>query len=479
MQKIFTCLSLLALFALSVAAQGQTSIDYIDENGETKNTSTYTTVTANDTEWKDGTYVAFGNISLSSRVTVTGSVTLILEDGCNLNATQGINVGEGQSLTVYGQSEGTGDLTATGATIKKDASGVYYDGDAGIGGNHTDVNFGTITLAATGMITATGGERAAGIGGGGKMRVNANVAGTIHIYQGTVTATGGKGAAGIGVGVDCYNKTTITISGGIVTANGGSNSSSSIGDGYRSVNTGTFSTGENGNAIIYAPKGISDNDDTSKWSGVIFEGNVGKVHGTSVSPTYDFTISSKSILSIPEGTTLTISENITVTNNDGTIINYGTITNNGTITGSGAIYSSSDISGVTTTKPESTSYIDCNGTQQSVSTFPVTMRMNDWIEINEWYVVTGDMTFNKRITVSGDVKLILADGCNLNATQGINVGPGNSLTIYGQAEGTGNLTAEASGFLNKNAAIGGNENTPDFGKIILAATGTITAKGGE
>ncbi len=476
MRKIFTCLSLLALFAFSVAAQGQTSIDYIDENGETQNTSTYTPVTANDTEWKDGTYVATGNISLSGRVTVTGSVTLILADDCNLNATQGINVGEGQSLTVYGQSEGTGNLTATGTSIEKMSLGYrYYNGDAGIGGNHTDVNFGTITLAATGTISATGGERAAGIGGGGIMDIEANVTGTIHICQGTVTATGGKYTAGIGVGVDCYNKTTITISGGTVTANGGDSSSSSIGNGYSLGTTGTFSTGKNGNAIIYTNKDISDDDDTSNWSGIIFEGNVGKVYGTSVSPRYDFTIPNGYTLLIPEGTTLTISENITVTNN-GTIINYGAVTNNGKIDNSGTIYSTSDISGVTIIDPGSTPYIDCNGTQQAAPTFPMIANIHEWID--GWYVVTGNVTFNERITFSGDVKLILADGCNLNATQGINVGPGNSLTIYGQAEGTGNLTATGTkGGESADAGIGGNGTDVNFGTITLAATGTITATG--
>ena len=190
MRKIFTCLSLLALFALSVAAQGQTSIDYIDENGETQNTSTYTTVTANDTKWTTGTYVATGNISLSSRVTVTGSVTLILADGCNLDATQGINVGEGQSLTIYGQSEGTGNLTATGndfGNVTGDAKGT-----AGIGGNETDVNFGTIKLAATGTITATGYYSAGIGGGGGGYTKNEDITGEIYIYQGTVNATGGR-----------------------------------------------------------------------------------------------------------------------------------------------------------------------------------------------------------------------------------------------------------------------------------------------
>ena len=469
MRKIFTCLSLLALFALSVAAQGQTSIDYIDEHGETKNTSTYTTVTEGDTEWTTGTYVATGNISLSSRVTVTGSVTLILADGCNLNATQGINVGPGNSLTIYGQAEGTGNLTATG---KEEG---YQSTNAGIGGNYTDVNFGTITLAATGTITATGGTRASGIGGGGKVAVKADVTGTIHICQGTVKATGGGWAAGIGVGADCNNNTTITISGGTVTANGGDGSSSSIGNGNYQEPTGTFSTGKNGNAIIYADKGISDDDNKSNWSGVIFDGYTGKVYSTSFSFTSDFTIQSGYTLLIPESTTLTISDNITVTNN-GTIINYGTVTNNGKIDNSGTIYSTSNISGVTITELGSTLYVDCDGTQKNASTLPIITDMHGWID--SWYVVTDDMTFNERITVSGDVKLILADGCNLNATQGINVGPGNSLTIYGQAEGTGNLTATGTkSDESANAGIGGNYTDVNFGTITLAATGTITATG--
>ena len=190
MRKIFTCLSLLALFALSVAAQGQTSIDYIDENGETQSTSTYTTVTANDTEWTTGTYVATGDISLSSRVTVTGSVTLILADGCNLDATQGINVGEGQSLTVYAQStEGSmGTLTATSTTAC----------NAGIGGNDNqscgtiNINGGNVTATGLGYFSGNGG---AGIGGG-----NHGTGGTIKITKGTVTATGGYQGAGIGGG---------------------------------------------------------------------------------------------------------------------------------------------------------------------------------------------------------------------------------------------------------------------------------------
>ncbi len=363
MRKIFTCLSLLALFALSVAAQGQTSIDYIDENGETQNTSTYTTVTANDTKWTTGTYVATGNISLSSRVTVTGSVTLILADGCNLDATQGINVGEGQSLTVYAQStEGSmGTLTATSTTAC----------NAGIGGNDNqscgtiNINGGNVTATGLGYFSGNGG---AGIGGG-----NHGTGGTIKITKGTVTATGGYQGAGIGGGhfggggsititggtvkAEAKNSSnggntaaagigggasgsggTIIISGGMVTAT--ANWGSAIGDGQVGSG-GTFSTGENGNAVIVAQSqngaAISDKSYESRWQCLLLSDKDSKEYKVYGAPTIeDFTIDSDYTLNIPEGTNLTILEGVTLTNN-GSITNNGTISNNGTINGSGKI----------------------------------------------------------------------------------------------------------------------------------------------
>ena len=38
-----------------------------------------------------------------------------------------------------------------------------------------------------------------------------------------------------------------------------------------------------------------------------------------------------------------------------------------------------------------------------------------------WYVVNSNVTINTRVTVTGDVHLILKDGFTLNATKGINV----------------------------------------------------------
>ena len=46
-----------------------------------------------------------------------------------------------------------------------------------------------------------------------------------------------------------------------------------------------------------------------------------------------------------------------------------------------------------------------------------------------WYVVNSTFTIGSRVTVTGDVHLILADGCKLTVTGGIQVEYGKSLTI--------------------------------------------------
>ena len=104
-------------------------------------------------------------------------------------------------LTITDENE-NGKLIATGG-----------DGAAGIGGGlYAGGNDITIT---GGEITATGGDSGAGIGGG------ASAGGkNITIAGGKVTATGGKGAAGIGGGF-YGDGNDITITDGKVTATGG------------------------------------------------------------------------------------------------------------------------------------------------------------------------------------------------------------------------------------------------------------------
>ena len=85
----------------------------------------------------------------------------------------------------------------------------------------------------------------------------------------------------------------------------------------------------------------------------------------------------------------------------------------------------------------------------------------------KWYVVKEAVTINDRITVTGNVHLILADNAILTAKAGIDVSAGNSLTIYAQTdmltESTGKIEAKISG---DNAGIGGSKNK-DGGSIKI------------
>ena len=102
-----------------------------------------------------------------------------------------------------------------------------------------------------------------------------------------------------------------------------------------------------------------------------------------------------------------------------------------------------------------------------------------------WYVVDSNVTKNGTLTVTGDVKLILVDGCTLTVNgssnnAGVSVTSGNSLTIYGQLAGTGRLIAYGYG---GGAGIGGR-STVNGGSITINggtvdATGTLYISSGD
>ena len=124
-------------------------------------------------------------------------------------------------------------------------------------------------------------------------------------------------------------------------------------------------------------------------------------------------------------------------------------------------------------------YVDANGdTQTAPNATAVTENDTAWSD--GWYVVTGDITIGSRVTVNGDVHLILTDGGKLTVNGGIQVVQAknqlNSLSIYGQTAGTGELNAVATSSEN-NAGIGGAVYTP-AGAITING-GKVTAVGGD
>ncbi|HAG04012.1 MAG TPA: hypothetical protein DCG28_01115 [Lachnospiraceae bacterium] len=199
-------------------------VKYVDENNSEQTCSSFS-MAANETSWgtagNTNWIVVNNDMTVSDRITINGTVNLILCDGAVLTADKGITVLKGNTLNIYAQQDGTGSLYAYGNKV----TSYKYNNFSGIGGYTYCQNGWTFTETGSisiygGNITATGGKEAAGIGGG-----TSSDGGNITIYGGTINAAGGEKAAGIGSGsndsVFLYNGGTIKILGGNITAVGG------------------------------------------------------------------------------------------------------------------------------------------------------------------------------------------------------------------------------------------------------------------
>ena len=237
---------ILGLGLLPVTALAADEVSYLAYSwdgskltSEMKSVTDYTLVASTDTAWgaagETTWYVADGDVSISNRVDVNGSVNLLLKDDCELSPNF-IIISAGSTLTIYAQTEGetagklvcSNGIGTVGSTLIIHGGTVNATGTsgAGIGGRSRGEQGGTVTIYG-GTVTATG-YQGAGIGG----RSGGGQGGTVTIYGGTVTATGYQGA-GIGGGssssVDtnvnvidssCGNGGTVTIYGGTVNASG-------------------------------------------------------------------------------------------------------------------------------------------------------------------------------------------------------------------------------------------------------------------
>ncbi len=293
---LITLLTLAGLFAMTTISASAVNVDYIDADGAMKTASNPMRITGETTTLDNAWYVVDSNVTIDERISVSGAVNLILVDGCTLTANEGIGVTDGNLLTIYGQTSGTGTLTATitKAEQKKACIG-GESGDSGIitinggkitatstdsnnaysavigggdgGAGYVTINGGTVTATANygwgaaigggrngaGNVTINGGTvtaigfQGAGIGGGN------GGAGNVTIKDGNITATGGQYGAGIGGGNSGGG--TIEINGGSITATGGQRGAGigggSSGGGTIEINGGTIiATGSDGGAGI-------------------------------------------------------------------------------------------------------------------------------------------------------------------------------------------------------------------------------------
>ena len=421
-------LTLLLVFVITTAwAQG--SVSYRAYNASTNQfedgvAASTTAVTEETTAMSEGWYVVSGNVNVSGRIEVTGIVNLILCDGVTLTATQGLHVPTGVTLNIYGQSGGTGGLTATQGGSDQ----------AGIGGNSGEVS-GTITIHG-GNVTSTGGWSGAGIGGG-----HDRPCGSITIYGGTVNAHGGDRAAGIGGGTGEYSGGSITIMGGTVTAwanniNNDYDNSQAIGIGMVNANNAGICNLFLGDVKVYnsssatTPVAFTDRESTCRSKYVRLA--ICDHHYVNNECTYCG--AEQNFIPIPY-----------------------------------LVYDTESECFVQHTANVAT-YVKATSTTMGVA------------GSETYYAVKNDVTVSSRLEVLGTVHLILCDGKTLTATGGITVHAGNTLNIHGQECGTGAIVATSSG--GNNAAIGTLAAHYNPGTInsncgtINFHGGTITATGG-
>ena len=124
---------------------------------------------------------------------------------------------------------------------------------------------------------------------------------------------------------------------------------------------------------------------------------------------------------------------------------------------------------------EVVSYIDTDGSQKSVNATVVDSNMTTLSA--GWYVVNSNVTIGTRITVSNETRLILADDCELTASEGITVGEGCSLIIYAQSTNERMGTLKATATSSNSAGIG--SSGAGIGGGAYGAGGNITISGGN
>ena len=205
----------------------------VTQNNETTYGDTNTTITNRDKDTPSSNTVTIKAENENDKVEVK------LED-VNIDASSRVNP---SATTLNDTSYAAVNVTGKGDTnIELDGDNELKSGRyrAGLEHNQTADSEGNVTSGKltiqddkdnAGSLTATGGESAAGIGGG-----NAN-AGQVTITGGNITATGGYGSAGIGGGYGQISPNPnagdgdVTISGGTIKAAGGT-FGAGIGGGY-------------------------------------------------------------------------------------------------------------------------------------------------------------------------------------------------------------------------------------------------------
>ena len=453
------------------------------------------TITA--TGGKAGAGIGGGNgeKGTGGEITITGGIVTATGGDFIDNEGGGAGIGGGDDAAGGKITISGGTITATGGT-----GATLAGAGAGIGGG--DNGEGGIITISDGDIMTHGGkgtwgsDGGAGIGGG-----NNGNGGTITISGGNIEAYGGRcsidpssyfdygaGGAGIGGG-EGGNGGTITISGGTIYAEGGYGDMRGVTGGGAGIGGGDDADGGDitisltGDAAILAYGGW---ETSAAAIGAGDGGNTVNLKLDDQAEAFEITDGTDGDIYIPVAKDKRLAEckeirvKLTACLHE-KILRYIDLGE----AGHQRICRYCYVEKADTNNPqphvpgddgictlcgehegEAVPYLDENREQQVCTEYKVLDQSDVDAGLSEgWYYVTDLVnTYNKRIVVNGDVKIIIRNGSELKAVQGFEVRSGSSLTVYGQ-DGEGYLIATGT---SGNAGIGGNGS---------AKCGTISING--
>ena len=491
----------------------------------------------------DGWYYAYGDLSYTDTVKVTGNVNLILADGCTMTVpATGISVSADSSLTIYPQMGKTGVLISVGNTVLLNGSdstliniatitsttssttqgavnsaggvtslvenyGVIQGGYNGIylksGG--TVENFGEISGTKYGIYAAGSAgtviENAGGIIQGGTTGIYLNAAGTID-NSGTIIGTG-TGTTDSGVyantaeisinnnpggiirgstnGIYLKNGGTVenfgeisgtkysifvsTTAASTVLANGGTlNGNTALKNGANTVTfvagsviNGDFTMGTNADSTLAFTGTLDPSLTYSTVTGTFTMGANKVFVGLDVNGIPSGLQKGDAIVLIDAGKVSGTPENKT----------YGTAGYDFEILVSGNQLVASPPGEAAGGCP----YVDGSGIAQVSPDSTIELVSGTVLSLTDgWYYAVGDISYTDSVKVTGNVNLILADGCTMTVpATGISVSADSTLTIYPQAGRTGVLTSAGNTVL-----LSGSNSTLVNIATVMSTTATTT-----
>ena len=361
-----------------------------------------------------------------------------------------ITVADGKTLTVTG----SGTLNVKGANGAAGANGANgINGTDGTGEDGTDGENG-----------ADGSSGSPAISGGGSTFVRNGSTGDYCYYTRALGTVQGTRVYTVSAGEDVTLGAETSYASGVVSHGGVlyAKECASVSLGY----TGTPATG-------YSHTGYTASAGTLAGSTLTMPANDVTIRATIVPNTYtvSFDANGGEGTMAPQGFTYDEAAKA-LTANAYTRVGSG-FAGWAKTPGGGAVYADGVVTLYAVWTPPT--YLDETGTEQSCADYTVlTGDSTAWT--GGWYIAASDTAIDSRVTVRGDVHLILCDGATLTVTSGVQVAGENSLAIYTQSDGEDMGALTVSGVANYNAGIGGNDG--ETCGTVTTNGGTVTTNGG-